>query len=856
MPARCVLLFCAAAVASAQPVTLYLVPNTHGTVAGWLVNFDEERNIVLNNYLLHLDRVRDDPNYRFAYSEVPNLIGFLEFAPDRVEELKRRVAEKRVEFCNGFFLEPTINLSGGEALVQMGVQGLRWYEGVFGLRPRICWMIDVTGAHRQMPQIVAGLGMSALFFNRNNPTNTAAFWWVSPDGTRTLAVVNRTYAEFGGKDSLFASTEPLSEQQYRAIEKIIEAKLAYSPSKTTLISLAGHGDYSLPPARKQFPTEFLREWARRRPDIAIRFSIPSDYLEALLQEVASGKTRLEEYQGDAGYSWDSFWVNMPEVKQYYRKDEHLLQAAEMLATAASMRGRFGYPSQEFYHCWINMLMNMDRNILWGAGAGKAFKDPEHWDAWDRFTAVEKQAMRTIEESFRVLAGKGDAVTFFNPLNWKRNDPIRVQVGAGRQLVGPACEAAPDEVGGTICRPELPSTGLASFKLKPGSPIAAEPIPLPEFIETTHYVARVDPKTGALASLKLKANGTELLAGPANVIVADTVAGMKTAAEHFLFPKPKRRLVATSSEYPATIRAFRGPLSIRVHISSDFHGGSRLERRIVFYRDHPRIDFHTRLDLRESDLVVSADFPLAGDVIERARGIPYGFSAIDPRQATAGAILPSIRWSNYQLAGGCGLAILDRGLTGHELNGRTFSLLLINAVSQYMNRPNEMLRGLGVHEFEYAIVPHAGAWQQVNIPRLAYEFNAPVLMATGTGAPNPTSFLETSSNVIVEAMRRVSRQIEVRLYETNGQEGTAQLRLGLPHRNAALTNMMGEKPEGLRASGGVYRFPIRPQRIATLRFEVDSTVPAPVAIRNWASLVPPAKRGSLEIRILKTGHPGR
>ena len=117
-----------AVAATAQTATLYVIPNTHGTVSGWLVNFDTERNYVLNNYLAHLDRVKRDKNYTFAYSEVPNVISFLQFAPERLPELKQLMAQKRVEFSNGFFLEPDINLSGGEALVQMGVQGVRWYQ--------------------------------------------------------------------------------------------------------------------------------------------------------------------------------------------------------------------------------------------------------------------------------------------------------------------------------------------------------------------------------------------------------------------------------------------------------------------------------------------------------------------------------------------------------------------------------------------------------------------------------------------------------------------------------------------------------------------------------------------------------
>jgi len=840
-----------AAAALAETATLYVIPNTHGTVSGWLTDFDTERNYVLNNYLAHMDRVNSDANYRFAYSEVPNLISFLQFARERLPELKRLQAEKRLELSNGFFVEPDISLSGGEALVEMGVWGLRWYQDVFGFRPRHCWMIDITGAHRQFPQIVAGLGMDSVFFNRNNPTTSPVFWWVAPDGTRSMALANKHYAEFGSNEGLFGTKEPLTDAQFAAMYKAIQDKLQSSPSKTSLFSLAGFGDYSLPPLRATYPAEFLREWERRYPDIKIRFSVPSDYVDVLNAELKSGKTKLPEYSGDTGYSWDSFWLNMPEVRQYYRKDEHLLHAAEALATAASLDGRAAYPSQDFYHSWVNMLMNMDRNTIWGASAEMVFKDAGHWDAWDRFESVERQTRSALEASGRALAGKGQAVALYNALNWKRDDPVELQLPAGQTLDGVPCESSGAQV---TCRAPLPSSGIASWRVKAGTAPSAELIAMPELIETPYYQARVDASSGALVSLKVKSTGEELLSGAANVIVADTVAGMKVSAEHFMHPKPKRRQVATSAEFPAAVRVLRGPLATRVVVSSNFHNGSKLERTIIFYRDHPRIDFETRVDLHADDVLITADFPLAGDVVERSRGIPYGFSSVDPRKGSGFGILPSIRWSNYQLASGAGLALLDRGLTGHELSGRTLTLGLVNAVSTYMKRPNEMLRAQGVRNFSYALVPHAGSWQQAGIPRMAWEFNAPPLVIAGAAGSQPRSFLATSNNVIVEAVRRVGKQIEIRLVETNGVAGTAELTVRLPHRGAALTNMMGEQPQRL-AGGPAYRFPIRPQQIVTVRLDTGSAVATPAAVRDWATMVPPQKKKGLELRFTKPGHPG-
>jgi hypothetical protein len=58
------------------------VPNFQPASCGWLTNFSKERVYCANSYLDHLDRGRDDPNYRFALSEVDNLIAIMNFQPD------------------------------------------------------------------------------------------------------------------------------------------------------------------------------------------------------------------------------------------------------------------------------------------------------------------------------------------------------------------------------------------------------------------------------------------------------------------------------------------------------------------------------------------------------------------------------------------------------------------------------------------------------------------------------------------------------------------------------------------------------------------------------------------------------
>ena len=71
----------------------------------------------------------------------------------------------------------TLNLSGGEALIKEGVEGLRWQEQVMGESPRIAWTIDICGQQQiRSGQICAGLGLEASGYCRMNHTGSRMHW--------------------------------------------------------------------------------------------------------------------------------------------------------------------------------------------------------------------------------------------------------------------------------------------------------------------------------------------------------------------------------------------------------------------------------------------------------------------------------------------------------------------------------------------------------------------------------------------------------------------------------------------------------------------------------------------------------
>lgn len=353
---------------------------------------------------------------------------------------------------------------------------------------------------------------------------------------------------------------------------------------------------------------------------------------------------------------------------------------------------------------------------------------------------------------------------------------------------------------------------------------------------------------------MKPSGREILSGPILIVAEQGGDGHNTPR------RPQRKRLADSAQFKPVTTVTRGPLATVVETRSRFHGGRELHQTLHFYANSPRIDFEVECEDIPNKNVVLAEFPLAREIKTTRRGIPYGFSQgawSVPNPDLPGftdGILAAIRWSHYEFVDGGGVALLDRGLTGRELTGRTPVLFLLNAQDTYMGYRCAWLSGQGKHHASFALVAHDGDWQEASIPRQAWEFNCPPLIATGIKKSGSTSFATTSDNVIVEAMRREGAFIEIRLAECLGVPGKASVTLSLPHVQASLTDLVGRKAAPL-TGGPTYAFPIRPQQIITLRFKTAKPVAEIQPLRQWDEWVPEGKLPALKKRLPgRVGHP--
>jgi hypothetical protein len=735
-------------------------------------------------------------------------------------------------------------------------------------------LIDTVGLHQQVPQVVARLGLRGMVYARNNPTGAVTHWWRSPDGSRVLSAGVRVYTHWS---RLFEFVLPATDGLLASLERELREQQRHDAPGAPTLLLAARGDYGEPPILPEQVGRVLDAWARRHPNDDVRFGTLSQYFDAL--EQAAPSLALPEASGDAPLSYNAFWSNAPRVKQLTRQAEHLLHASELLATFGSLAGTVPYPTVPLHEAWINLLLNMDRNVSWGAARGEVFESPTAWDARDRFEAASGTASGVLDETLRALVSSGqpsqsDAVTLFNPLNWERNDPVVVAVPGGRGLEGVPCEALPSDTAHVLCAPPLPSAGYRAFALAGPAPMPS-PIAVPDMLETPFYIVRIDRRTGGIVSVRTKPANVEVLSGPANAIVAERDR-QPIAPADFLSTRGQRQRIGAADDAPPTMTATRGPVATTVRVeqtllSNAGEGGTgRVVRTTRFYQGSPRIDFETEVSGVPDATLVLTDFRLAGRAATEHYGIPYGFSAGNPqagprlapffmaddhqRLGFSDTIRPVVRWSSYELAGGGEVALLDRGTPGRELWGNTASLLLMNAHEAYRGHPNRWLSGGPVQRFSYALLVGDAGWQALDVPRRAWEFNAlPWPVAGGDGAASARSWLTTSPNVIVESVRREGNEVELRFVDWTGLGGDAEVRVDFPHEAAARTDLLGERAQP-QPVAQQYRLPLAPQEIVTLRLRVSSTAPPAPPIMDYRPLAPPAKRASFDLRHDRRGHP--
>lgn len=694
------------------------------------------------------------PEYRFACSQAQQYAWVEERNPDLWERVGAKVAAGQLVPVGGSWVEPDCNLPSGESLLRQFVHGQRYFEQRFGFRCREFWSPDAFGYCNQLPQLMRLAGMTR-FLTQKLSWNRFA----KPD--------HHTFVWRGLDGSEVLGHYPPADtySSDAAVPDLLRTERQYLDHESSGRSLLlyGYGDGG------GGPTPSMLEWLRRAGDLQglprTRTATPDEFFAALEAEeterpVVVGELYLEYHRGV--YTSQAF------VKRLNRRCEQLLHDAELLACA---RGG-AYPRAELDRLWKLLLLQQFHDILPGSSIRLVYED-----AARDLAAVEAGAV--------ALRGSGDV-------------PVNTTGFARREVV-----ACPD---GELRVVEAPPYADGRI-VEPTDAVHVDGLTL----SNEHLTVRLGAG-GHVESVVERASGRETLAAPGNRLeLYEDLPVDFDAWDIDPFHLETRRDCPPAERWEVLSA---GPLRGEIAFEHRIGEQSRLRQIVRLDAGGRRLEFHTEVNWHESHTLLKVCFPLAVHATTATYETPFGFTERPTHFSTsfdrARFEVPGHRFADLS-EHGFGAALLTDSKYGYSCLGGELRISLLRSP-----KSPDPEADMGRHEFAYALLPHAGGWQDAGVLAEAIRFNVSLVWTGGIGTRSLAAV--DGERLVLDTVKRAEDddRIVLRLYEPYGGRGVARVRLAQPVREARLANALEEELAPVEVEhGGTLVLPFLPHQVLTV-----------------------------------------
>ena len=837
---------------SGKKDTFWFIPHTHWEGAVFKTR-EEYLQMGLPNILKALRLLGAHPNYRFVLDQACYIKPFLERYPEEEAAFRRFVAEGRLQIVGGTDVMLDVNMPGGESFVRQVLYGKGYCRAKLGVDVTVGWQLDTFGHHVQMPQLLKLAGYKSFWFFRGVASREvpSEFLWQGIDGSRIPAFwTPHGYAMVYGSPKTLPEFAEFFKARFDLMTPFARG--------THRVGLAG-ADVCVP--EEHVPA--LVEEFNKQSDAPfnIRIGVPTDF-----EAVTALRSDLPVIKGTLNPIFQGAYSSRIELKQWTRELERLLTTAEKLGVLVN---RLGKPTDEdtLWRAWEPMLFNQAHDLMSGVMTDKVYDDTLRGYRFSKSLADE--LLRTRMDGIISMidtGGDGVPVVVFNALAWPRTDFVEVEVGFSESgildvgLVDHAGQSVPVQViqaqrygdGGLaqakigfVAR-EVPGLGYSMYHVVPlrsaaESKSAASPPKDGDFIENEHYRVSFDVPTGAMKSVVVKPDRWEALSGPANVVTRQedkgdlwelyrSLDGGSRIAMTRRQPVPTGGQAQFSNEFTGEDGSVSvGPVFSEYKVSHPFGEKGAFSTTVRLYAGVRRIDVRTQILNNHKHVRYQALFPTSIEDGRSTHEIPFG--AIERPAAIE---FPAQNWVDYG-SGKKGVALLNRGLPGNIVTGRTMMLSLMRSTrivsygyqggyEKGMSSDSGFELGKRL-TFDYALVPHGGDWRQASVYRHGLEFNNPLIAhkaAPHSGSlPRRWGLLEVSHpNVVLSALRggEGGRMI-LRVYEASGSPAAAvKIKLHTRIVSAHEANLMEDPGARLAVTDDTLQFDLAPFQIKTLQLQ--------------------------------------
>ena len=825
-----------------QQFRIRAVGNSHIDMA-WLWPWTETVEIVRNTYRSALDMMQEYPGFKFAGSSARTYEWMEEKYPELFQEIQKRVKEGRWEIVGGMWVEPDLNMPGGESLTRQILIGKQYFKKKFGVDVKIGWNPDSFGYNWQLPQIYKKSGIDyfvtqkLLWAHEFTTFPHKLFWWESPDGSRLLTYFPHDYG---------SSMEPIPMAE--DVGTWIPSMYPANTKDPAMMYLYGVGDHGGGPTR----TMLDQGMRLMKPDVVfpkLEFSTAGAFFDDLDKR---NDLKIPVWKNELYFQYHrGVFTTQADTKKRIRHAEETLLDAEKYASLAHLYQR-AYPQEGFTTAWKGLLFEQFHDIMPGSGIAVNYLEAKR-----DLEIVERSGNDILEHSFEEISSRIDTskggipIVVYNSMSWPRTDVIegeaQLPASSNIEVVDSTGKLVPSQVLDNkkethrvrfLFRAAAPAVGYATFYVRPAAKAAAADSTLKatsESLENEFVRLRVDPQTGCIISLFDKQSKQETLA-PAE---SDTGGPKNLACGNLLqtfVDKPKQydawNIDADfEKQYWSLDKADEvkllesGPLRAVIRVKHHFQNSSFVQD-ITMYPGVPRVDVNMQAEWHEKHILLKVGFPVSVHSKTATFEIPFGSIERPTTRNTpdeqAQFEVPGQHWADLSDEKH-GLSLLNDSKYGYDAKGNVLRLSLLRSPSWPDAHADE-----GHHEFTYSLYPHEGTWKTAETVRRGYELNYKLRSAqvrSHSGSLSPVhSFIGLSSdNVVLTAMKWAEDDSAVilRFYEWAGKEADVKVQLPPGVQSASETNLIEQSIGDLAVTNGSVTVHTKPYEIKTIAVKFAS-----------------------------------